>query len=253
MQSLDTIEKFRQSLGISQNAAKIYFAALEHGGATLTELARDAGLVRTVMTKPLNELFDNGLISKRQEGKRVKFYPLNPQELPKLLDRKRVELETLSQSLLQQISAPDKDMQIRWYSGMAGIQSAIREFFEKSCGDFCQFENADAYEFIGVTFGSEIVEFRVKNKRKNKLIVIGTREKTGWYQERLARAKDELREVLLVSGEEYPFEANIAVSENMTILFEYKNKPFALLIENHLVARSIASIHQMVWDRYHGQ
>jgi len=142
-------------------------------------------------------------------------------------------------------------MQVRWYSGITGIQLAIKEFFEKSRGDFRQFENADTYEFIGVTFGSEIVELRLKTKRKNKLIVIGTREKTGWYQERLARAKDELREVLLVSGEEYPFDANIAVSDNMTIIFEYKQKPFALLIENSLVARSIATIHQMVWDRYH--
>ncbi|OHA01137.1 MAG: hypothetical protein A3H71_02620 [Candidatus Sungbacteria bacterium RIFCSPLOWO2_02_FULL_48_13b] len=250
MQSLDTIEKFRQSLGLSQSAAKIYFAALEHGGATLTELARDAGLVRTVMAKPLNELFDNGLISKRQEGKRIKFYPSNPQELPKLLDRKRAELETLSKSLLQQISAPDKDMQIRWYSGISGIQTAIKEFFGKSLGDFCQFENADAYEFIGVTFGSEIVALRVKNQRKNKLIVIGTREKTGWYQERLARAKDELREVITISDEEYPFSANIAISQNMTIIFEYKQKPFALLIDNPLVAESMASIHKMVWERY---
>jgi len=251
MQSVDTIEKFRQSLGISQNAAKIYFAALEHGGATLTELAREAGLVRTVMAKPLNELFDNGLISKRQEGKRVKYYPSNPQELPSLLEKKKQSLKELSRVLLQQISVPDQNMQVRWYSGITGIQLAIKEFFEKSRGDFRQFENADTYEFIGVTFGSEIVELRLKTKRKNKLIVIGTREKTGWYQERLARAKDELREVLLVSGEEYPFDANIAVSDNMTIIFEYKQKPFALLIENSLVARSIATIHQMVWDRYH--
>jgi len=107
MQSVDTIEKFRQSLGISQNAAKIYFAALEHGGATLTELAREAGLVRTVMAKPLNELFDNGLISKRQEGKRVKYYPSNPQELPSLLEKKKQSLKELSRVLLQQISVPD--------------------------------------------------------------------------------------------------------------------------------------------------
>ncbi len=250
MPTTENIEKLKISLGLSANSAKIYLAALENGGGTLTELARDAGLARTVMTKPIVELSAQGLLEKQQEGKRIKYYASNPQELPRLIERKKAGLEELSKSLLQQISSPEKDLQIRWYSGIAGIKTAIREFFKGSKGNYRQFENADTYQYLGTDFGDEIVAGRLKSKKTNKLIVIGNRESTGWYKNRVARAKEELRELIIISSDEYPFRANIAVSDNMTITFEYQKKPFAILIDNSYVAQSIASIHEMIWDKY---
>lgn len=250
MASIESVEKLRLALGISLNAAKIYFSAVENGGGTLTELARGAGVVRPGMAKPLNELIAQGLLTKQREGKRMKFYATNPQELPKLLERKKIDLEELSASLLQQISVPEKDLQIRWYSGISGIKNAIRDLFLHSKGDFRQFENADTYQYLGTDFGEEIVKERVKSKKTNKLIVIGNRESTGWYKDRLAKAKEELRDVVVISGEEYPFRSNIALSENLVLIFEYQQKPFALLIDNPYVAESIATIHKMIWERY---
>ncbi|MBI4160106.1 hypothetical protein HY504_02985 [Candidatus Wolfebacteria bacterium] len=67
---------------------------------------------------------------------------------------------------------------------------------------------------------------------------------------RIARNKEELREIVTVSRSEYPFDADIAISDNLVLIFEYKTKPFALLIENETLAQAMAAIHQMVWDRY---
>ena len=125
-----------------------------------------------------------------------------------------------------------------------------KEFFEKSKGNYRQFENADTYQYVGIAFGDEIVKERIKSGKANKLIVIGDKESTGWYKERINRTKDELREVIIVSAEEYPFKSNLAVSDNLVLIFEYQKKPFALLIDNQYVAQSIASIHQIVWERY---
>lgn len=237
-------------MGLSRHAAELYLAALETGPMTMNELSRAIGVARTALAKPIGELVEAGLFLKTPRGKRLFYSPANPQELPSLLERKKQALEELAASLLQQISAPESDIQVRWYSGISGIQTATRELFRRGRGNFRQFENADTYEHIGVMFGKEIMELRIKQKRTNKLIIIGTKEKTGWYADRLVRQKDELREVVAVSSEEYPFHANIALTDNMTLIFEYKKKPFALLIDNLLVTQSLATIHQMVWERY---
>jgi len=247
---LKIAQELKTALGISINAAELYVAALQRGPLTLTELARETDISRTIIPKPLKELLDNALLQKQTIGKRVFYYAINPQELPAVIEKKKQTLIDISNLLLQQISAPDQDLQVRWYSGISGIQTAIKEFFTKSKGDFRQFENANTYQYIGVVFGGEIVGERVKLGKTNKLIVIGDKESTGWYKDRILRAKKELREIVVVSAEEYPFHANVAISDNLVLIFEYQKKPFALLIDNSYVARSIASIHQMVWERY---
>ncbi len=82
------------------------------------------------------------------------------------------------------------------------------------------------------------------------VIAIAGKNADLWYRAHISRDDEELRESIIVSAEEYPFNANIGASDNLVLIFEYKEKPFALLIENRFVAQSIRSIHQMVWDRY---
>lgn len=250
MISRESIEKLQASLGLSDHAAEVYFAALESGGGTLTELARTAGLVRTVMHKPLNALIKESLITRRRDGKRLKYYAANPEELPKIFERRKFDIESLSKALSQQISAPDQNVQVRWFIGITGIKEAIHEFFRKSKGEYRQFENADTYQYLGVKFGEEIVSRRVKTKKENKLIVIGNRESTGWYKDRIIKAKEELRDVVVISSESYPFRANMAVSANLTLIFEYQKNPFALIIDSQFVTESISTLHQIIWDRY---
>ncbi|OHA01568.1 MAG: hypothetical protein A3C11_02435 [Candidatus Sungbacteria bacterium RIFCSPHIGHO2_02_FULL_49_12] len=146
--------ELEKALGISSNSARIYFAALQYGSGTLTELARHAELSRTTTNKPLQELIENKLLAKRLVGKRIVYTPLNPQQLPTILEYKRQKLIDISTILLQQISVPDQDLQVRWHSGISGIQTGIKEFFSESKGKyFREFENPNAFDYIDYRIG----------------------------------------------------------------------------------------------------
>jgi len=247
----ETSRMLRDAVGISSHEADIYLAALHSGPATLTELARATKLSRTIVGRPISNLVDGGLLTKKVVGKRVFYHPLNPQELVSFFAKKKEMVAHVAQLLHQQISAHEQDLQVRWFSGISGIQNAFREFFSKrSTGDFRHFENADTYNYVGEKFAEELMGLRLKTNRSNKVIVVGNPKQEEWYKKQLEKDKEQLRETVVLSEELYPFDANIAASENMVLIFEYKLKPFGLLIENRLVAESIRSIHKMVWERY---
>ncbi|MBI4160107.1 hypothetical protein HY504_02990 [Candidatus Wolfebacteria bacterium] len=124
------------ALGISEDAAKLYLAALEESPAALTQLSRRTQISRTVIHRPLNELLDLGLLLKEPVGKRLHYHPIGPQDWPLIMDRRRQMAAKLSFSLLRQISIPGGDVQMKWRSGIAGIETALREFFAKSKGKF---------------------------------------------------------------------------------------------------------------------
>lgn len=251
MQNILETRELEKSLGISPKAAKLYMSALREGPSTLTELARAAEFSRTIVEKPFAELLELGLLYKRMKGKRLLYYPMSPQELPSLLDKKKQSLLDISRFLLQQISVPDQDLQVRWHSGISGIQNGIREFFLESKGKFFrQFENPDAFDRIDPRIGDFAVEERMRTKKPNLLIVMGMKPEHTWYRAHMEKSKEELREAIYISDEEYPFSADIAISDNIVLLFEYKTNPFALLVVNETFAQAMASIHQMVWDRY---
>lgn len=238
------------ALGISEGAARLYLAALQENPATLTQLSRRAQISRTVIGKPLNELLELGIFTKRAAGKRLLYYPIGPQDWPLIAKRRDQAAKELSRSLLQQISVPS-DLHIKWYGGISGIETAIREFFLKSrCKFFRQFENPSAFDYVGRAVGDFAVQERIKTKKANRCIFMGDGATNSWMRDHLENNEKELREVIFISPSEYPFEADVAISDNMALVFEYKNEPFAILIENETLARAMSSIHQMIWDRY---
>ncbi len=249
---MQNIKDLQLALGLSESAAKLYTAALQIGSGTLTEIARRGEVSRTVISNPLNELLELGLLIKQVQGKRKHYYPLSPEEWPSVLEKRKLLAQEISRTLLQQLVIPGEDLQVRWHSGISGIQSAIRGFLTKHGGkQFKQFENSDTYYYMGGRkFGEELIGIRLKYGSKNKLIGVLGNDPEGWWREHLKYNEEELRETVIVSAKEYPIQANIAVVDDEVLIFEYKKKPFALLINNEVLAQTIGSIHDMIWDRY---
>src|SRR3989344_6110776 len=110
----ETSKLLKDAVGISSHEAALYLAALHSGPATLTELARATRLSRTIVGRPISNLVDGGLLTKRVVGKRVFYHPLNPQELPAYFEKKKDMLTNVVHLLQQQISAHEQDLQVRW-------------------------------------------------------------------------------------------------------------------------------------------
>lgn len=245
------IEQLKSAFDLNTYEAKLYLATLNFESANLTDLAKMAKLPRTAAYQPIQNLVEQGFLSITKIGKRKYYQALSPKELHYILDRKKVTLNEIVESLSKNISAPEKNLDIRYYSGVEGVQIASDIFLENAKEKLGKsFEDVESIvKQYGQGQVSNYVKRRVEKNIKGRMIVSGSPESAA-LKEALKKDQEELRKSIVVSPTTYPIKATFVVLDDMVMIFTSKQNPFAVLIKNQDVADSMNSIHDMVWDRY---
>jgi len=245
------IEKLKRVFNLNTYEAKIYLAALNFESANLSDLAKTANLPRTAAYQPIQNLISQGFLSITKIGKRKYYQALSPKDLHYILDRKNVTLDEIISDLSKNISAPDKKLDIRYYSGVEGVQVASDIFLENAKTKLGKsFENVESTIVQhGERQLAASIKRRVSKGIKGRMIVSSTPDSTA-LKEVLKKDAEELRKSVIVSPNIYPIKASFAVLDDMVMIFTTKENPFAVLIKNKEVAESLNSIHDMVWDRF---
>jgi len=245
------IEQLKRVFNLNNYEAKIYLAALNFESVNLTDLAKTAKLPRTAAYQPIQNLINQGFLSITKIGKRKYYQALSPKELHYILDRKKVSLDEIVSGLSKDISVPEKKLDIRYYSGIEGVQIASDIFLANAKTKMGKsFENVESIvQQHGQRQISDYIKRRVAKKIKGRMIVSCFPESLA-LKEALKKDAEELRKSIVVSPNTYPIKASFAVLDDMVMIFTTKANPFAVLIKNQDVADSLDSIHDMVWDRY---
>ena len=245
------IEKLSESLGLSPYEARLYLAGIQMGQTSISNLARKAQLSRTAVYPPLSSLVRKGLFSLATEGRRKVYRAVTPNSLLHILDQRRTQLESLAEeiSVTETIHPPDKDIDIRYFPGQNGITMASRIFLEETKEKVWYSLENPLYtvDLVGIPAQDEYVKQRVKKGIRGKMI-ISTDVVSPWIKEYVEKDTEQLRESLLVSGRKYPFDAQIAATSGLIIMINSKDNPFAILIRNKQLAKTIISTHKLVWN-----
>jgi sugar-specific transcriptional regulator TrmB len=231
--------------------AKLYLAALNFSRANLTELAKKAGIPRTAAYAPLQSLLKQGFVSAVKIKKRAYYSAVQPKELKHIMERKQADLDNMIEGLEKQISVPERELSINYYTGQSGIEMAADIFLESG-----RTKIAKSWETTDVNIREhrwhqlqEYISRRVKKGIKGEMIASADSENPV-LKNMLARDQAELRTTIIVNSKKYPFRAAIAVFDDSVLIFTSGNDPFAILIKNKDIATTFFSMHEMFWDRY---
>lgn len=118
------------ALGLSNQEALVYLAALELGFSSISDIAKKAGIKRPTAYYIIEELIKKHLMSRAPKGRRTFYLAESPH---KLLDNIREQEKNLVTALPHfealQNSAPNKP-KIRFYEGKEGIRSIYNKIFK---------------------------------------------------------------------------------------------------------------------------
>lgn len=236
---------------LSSYEARLYMAGLTYREATLSDLAKRADIPRTATYPPLQSLLKRGFFSKIKIRKRTYYQAINPHDLKLIYDRNRSLLEEVVQGFTQTIIAPHANLSARYFTGKDGLLTASELFLKESSGKTWKSFEHPAH--TAIQLGTKRIDDYVKRRVKRKIVIrsiIPADSVSPWLKERISKNKEELRESVIVSPDFYPIEALIVISNNMIQFASVKNDVFSVLLENEALAKTLGSIHDMVWDRY---
>jgi sugar-specific transcriptional regulator TrmB len=250
---MEMIKKLGEVFGLSTYEAGIYTALVSNGPSHVANIGKYTHTPRTAVYPPLKSLLKKGLISESVFGKRKYYSAIPAENLRSMFEEKRNSLENVLLELGRstQLSSKEAKLDVTFYPGAQGIKAAGLIFMNETKDKvWHSFENLSRVtDSVGFEFENFYIEERVKRKIRSK-VILSMDEESPAVRKILKEDESQLRETIILSPSEYPFETTIAVTKGLILLINPNQNQFALLIRNQFLASTFLNIHRFIWDRF---
>lgn len=235
-----------KELGLTDNEAKVYLAALELGQATVQELAKKSGVKRTTVYTTIDGLKEKGLLSQTKKGKKTTFIAENPENLIGLSEARHQQLKNALPELKSIYNISETKPKVRFYEGKEGYISVYDGILrDKPKEVLVMMSYDDFYRHLDPQYEEDWIERRIKKKIKLRWLDFRT-EKT----ERMKReGKKALREIRFLP-KEFSFTSGLFIYGNKVIIVSGKQKEFmAVVVEDTEFYQMFKQLFETLWLR----
>lgn len=245
------IEKL-QEFGLSEKEAQVYVASLELGPATADQIAKQANVKRPTTYVQIESLQNMGLMSSYEEGKKTYFAPESPENIERLLEREKKDLELKHSELLKQLpelqslfaGAGERPV-VRFYQGKEGIKT-MRFNALNNLNKGKTLNVMYSYDLLFSLFKEgELGSFSEQRESKGiKLRVIYTRKEGKLPLSSLG--KNTMRR--FVDPKTFTLKADMFVYGNTVALMALEGSVFGIEIQSKAISESHLSMFELIWQ-----
>lgn len=232
-----------QSIGLSENEARVYFAALSLGPSTIQKIARLADIKRTTAYSIVESLKHKGLMVIHVIGFKKLFVAEHPSRVESLLELRRNNFNKYLPKLEALYNLKETESVIKFYDGI----ESIKNVYEKLLQDI---QPSDDYLVIGETsrwysldphYFQSFMERRAKRIHTRLLLQYSTKAKEiKKYEQNYNLEIRFLPEKTLLS-------ANIIIVPQRMIIHQLIPPIMAIVIENESIIATNRQMFEIIW------
>ncbi len=241
-----------KQIGLTENQAKVYLAALELGEASVLDIAKKSGVNRVTCYQALEKLAEEGLVREFKVKGKTRFAAEMPKKLlENLLDRRInterqiVTIEKILPELESIYNYSEVKPKIRFYQGLEGLKTVYNDTLTegKEILAFTAYHKAD--KELARWLDKYYIPERVKRGIFAKVIA-PTSDFAKKYQQADKKHK---RETLLIPVSKFPLSIEINIyGHKVAIISFVKKEMMAVVIESKEVASTFRLIFQLAWQ-----
>jgi HTH-type transcriptional regulator, sugar sensing transcriptional regulator len=238
------LSKELEKIGLNQNEAKVYLAALELNESTIQQISKKSGVIRTTVYGVVMQLKERGLISSLTRNKKTLYIAESPTKLKDDLKEKEYFLEKILPELLSVTNALDKKPKIRFFEGIGGLKDIYLDTLNYPDQELLAWIAEEHIEYFDKEF---LYDYYIPERVKRKIWVRAIAPDNPL----MARFKEEdeksLRKTRFVSEESFPFDVEINLyGKNRIGIVAFEEK-IGLIIESQKIYTTLKSIFEMNW------
>lgn len=223
-----------KSLGLSQDQAAVYMAALELGSANVQQISRKSGVKRTTIYHFLDDLKQRGIITETTKRKRSMYSAVAPDQLLEIEKTRLGELE----HILPELRAIQNESRIKprvtFYEGVEGIKEVYADIL-KDKKDIAAFEDLENMKKI---LPKQFYEWFPAERAKRDIIYRGISRDSAEAREFAENDPKFLRTTKLLKSADWKTAINIYGDKVALVSFRTKI-PFSVLIEDQNIAETL--------------
>jgi sugar-specific transcriptional regulator TrmB len=238
--------------GLSSKETILYETLLKEGEKTPGELSKLLDIKRTTVYKCLGLLKEKGLVEISTSSTQLAYSPAVPTKLYEYFKRKAVEQEQVQNTLhsmlpdLMQnyIMAVEKPI-ITTFTGIEGLKSIYDDMLKEGKPIYAALTTAEIepelFEWLNNNFAT---------RRKKQGIFAKVIASSGdWVTEYKNRDEENLRETIIVPGEQFPFKHEVDIYGDKVAFINYHRGELLIgVIINHpLIAQTMKAWFDLAW------
>lgn len=235
-------------IGLTEEEARIYTAALEINGGPVSTIAKKAGVHRVSCYHTLENLLKKRLLSQYNKNGVKYFAPEPPEQLLALAEERVNLVRSVLPDLKSLAQAVAFRPKIRFYEGRDGVERVFTESLEAE-GEILGYTNLRDVTTFFPKFFTEYTHKKLRKKIKTRYLSPTTVESVHAMDPFLPKSFDaSLIEILLVNKDQFPFENEMLVFNNAVgIVSLNKDELLGVIIESPTFARTMKAVFDLAW------
>lgn len=243
MQNVRLIETLKE-LGLSENEAKVYFASLSLGPASVLKIAKAAEIKRTTVYSVVESLKQKGLMNLEVKGFKKLYVAQDPEKLETILESKRNKLKNLLPEFAALYNLKGGESFIKYYEGLEAVKSVYEGLIKdiKPHEDYLIVSDQEKWLNADKEYFLEFSKRRAKLPIKIRLLLQdtpGAREFKNY--EKIYNFKIKLL------PSQTKLNTNLVVIPERAIIHQLTPPIIAIVIENQSVIQMFREMFEIMW------
>lgn len=236
------IQNILEQYGLSAKEAKIYLSAISLGTASITAIAKKAGLKRPTTYLVIDELLTKHLLMAIPQGKNTFYKTENPQMLANQLEEKKQRIITALPELSTLYHKSSKQPRVRFYEGKDKLYKMYEEIFRTK--EIWAMVSIDKFQRIFTEEDNEHF-FRILLKQGGIIYdILEDSKKARLTSE--ARWRKGLTEIKFLP-KDFKLTTDILIFGPKAALISFENI-MGVIIEDEQIAQTQRKLLQFLWD-----
>ena len=231
-----------KSLGLEEKEIDIYLGLLELGEASVSEISTKSGVKRPTTYVILDSLEKKGLVTKKIRRNKTLFFPQNPR---KLISEAELNLKQLQETVPQleaMLKRKSRKPKVFIYEGKELLDRANDESFARKGEVIYMGTLKLSKEVFPRTYRK--TDYAVSDNFRIRELIDDNEETQAYAQ----KVSGQFRQVRFMPKKLMPFETDIAVFGNMTLITSVKREYFTIAIESKEIAITFRNIFEVIWQ-----
>ncbi len=232
------------SLGLSENEAKVYLAALSLGPTTVLKIAQSAEIKRTTVYAVLEALKMQGLIVVEIKGFKQLYAAENPEKLEAIVEQRKNVLTKALPEFSALYNLRGGESTIKYYEGLAGIKSV----YEGLLRDVRPKENYSIISHLEPWLNLDPEFFMDFTRRRAKLnINIRLLCQDSPTAREHQKIQQNLNERVRILPPDTSLTTNLVVIPKKVVIHQLAPPIMAIVIENKSMVQMHQELFEIIW------
>lgn len=229
-------------IGLNEKESQVYLSLLELGSSTVLAISKRSGIKRPTAYLVLQSLVEKGFASRVIKAKKTFFSAQNPKKLITESELRLKELQEVVPQLEVMFRKRKERPRIKIFEGKDDLDRAYDELFLiKGEALFMGTNKLSMDVFQGsyqkLQFISRTSEFKIRE------LVDESKESLEYAN----KVREQYHGVRFIPKKLLPFETDIGIFGNHTLITSVKKEYFTIDIESKEIARAFRTIFEMMW------